>query len=268
MNIKTSHGIRTKCPHVLFYWELNISRTQARPHIQEVLPVMFVELLFPFEEKIHILTDHQTVCKPFISPVLNQAKSINLPSGSRVFAIRISPFFARELFESPLSELQQKANDMESFMRHEIYTRIRDIVCRDEPFEKRVRSVDQLFCSLIGTENQQLRCVKYCLEKLHRQDGCSVRQLAQDTGYSSRWIEKLFQEYLGNTPQQVTSIVRFNKLIELFKTNSYSRMIDYALEAGYYDHSHLIRDLKKYVKRPPVSFRNEISSFTKIMNHL
>lgn len=268
MEIQTSQGIETKCPHVLFYWELNPGHSKCSEFLQEVLPVLYVDLIFPLENKINILTDNQSVGQPFISPVLNQSKTIGFPSGCRVFGVRLSPLFAQNLFGSPLSDLQQNANDMASVIRGQLYSKMCDILYRDESFTTRVRLMDQLFCTQIGDVNQKVRCVNYCLEKLYGEEGCTVGQLAKETGYSSRWIEKLFQEYLGNSPRQVISIVRLNKLIELYKSGCHSRMIDYALDSGYYDHSHLVRELKKYAGKPPVAFRNEISSFTKIMNHL
>src|SRR5262249_32619268 len=81
-----------------------------------------------------------------------------------------------------------------------------------------------------------------------------VDQLTQEFGTSVRALQRLFRECVGAGPKWV--IQRHRLLEAATRATSHQRLdwADLALELGYSDQAHLIRDFKRLVGRSPVEY--------------
>jgi AraC-like DNA-binding protein len=131
-----------------------------------------------------------------------------------------------------------------------------------------VESIDNIFYNILSQSNIKLNLVENCLNLISAKQDVKVSDLEQSTGYTIRWIEKIFIEYLGSTPGHLISISRLNKFIELLNYNKNQRLTNLALESGYYDQSHLIREMRKYTDDTPGKFKTNLDNFTRTMNHI
>jgi AraC-like DNA-binding protein len=75
--------------------------------------------------------------------------------------------------------------------------------------------------------------------------------------YSERHMRRLFQNYIGITPQLFRSIIRLQKTLKILNRNPREDMADLAVKQGYYDQSHFIKEFKKFYNYTPSSFINE-----------
>lgn len=56
----------------------------------------------------------------------------------------------------------------------------------------------------------------YLRERIYDTDGCiSIRQLAEETGYSECYIRRVFQQVHGISPKNFERFVRFQKLLHV-----------------------------------------------------
>jgi AraC-like DNA-binding protein len=78
----------------------------------------------------------------------------------------------------------------------------------------------------------------------------NMKQLAAETGFSVRYIQQLFMNYVGISPQSFYSVHRFNKSLELVRSANTS-LTDIAYECGYYDQAHFIKEFKAYTGITP-----------------
>jgi AraC-like DNA-binding protein len=77
--------------------------------------------------------------------------------------------------------------------------------------------------------------------------GClNVRDLAGYHSLSEKQITRYFKRYVGLSTKEFLQIIRFQNAISLMKDVRSSRILRHSPEIGYYDQSHLLRDLKKY----------------------
>ena len=73
-----------------------------------------------------------------------------------------------------------------------------------------------------------------------------VKSLEEDTGYSGRYLRRTVNENLGVSIKQLCEITRFQWAYHLYLSSSGRlRLSDLALEAGYYDQSHMNNSCKK-----------------------
>ncbi|MEW5853648.1 MAG: helix-turn-helix domain-containing protein [Myxococcota bacterium] len=85
-----------------------------------------------------------------------------------------------------------------------------------------------------------------------RDEELSVAGVARTLSLSERQLERRFLDRVGLTPKKYASLRRFERAVELAQTApSLTRV---ALDAGYYDQSHFIRDFRRFAGTSPSRF--------------
>ncbi|MBV4418486.1 helix-turn-helix domain-containing protein [Clostridium tyrobutyricum] len=87
-----------------------------------------------------------------------------------------------------------------------------------------------------------------------------VKELAEVTGYSDRYITKVFSESFGLSPKVFCKLIRFQYLLENlnnFKREMfYKNFTDISIKSGYYDQSHMIKDFYEFTNTTPSKYMN------------
>jgi AraC-like DNA-binding protein len=82
-----------------------------------------------------------------------------------------------------------------------------------------------------------------------------VEPLMDKTGWSRRHVTERFRQQLGITPKAYARMVRFQHATALLMAPSDGRTLaDVAIDAGYYDQSHLTRDFAALAGIPPGAY--------------
>ena len=72
-----------------------------------------------------------------------------------------------------------------------------------------------------------------------------IRLLAEDTCLCQRHLERRFKLFTGFTPKEYSRIVKFRQAIDLLKnTTEANNLLSVAVNAGYYDVSHFLKEVK------------------------
>jgi AraC-like DNA-binding protein len=129
--------------------------------------------------------------------------------------------------------------------------RIRAIV--DAPSDdERVASVER-FLLARHTPAEPNAMVSAALRAIGAAAGAiRVRALATDLGVSQDALEKHFRRIVGASPKQFATIVRLRQAVELSRQSP--SLTALALDAGYYDQSHFIRDFRAITGDAPGHF--------------
>jgi AraC-like DNA-binding protein len=79
----------------------------------------------------------------------------------------------------------------------------------------------------------------------------SVSALVAGSGWSERQLRRRFQEVVGIAPKVFTRIIRFQRALRAIER---ADLLPAALECGYYDQAHFIRDFKAFAGETPASY--------------
>ena len=85
----------------------------------------------------------------------------------------------------------------------------------------------------------------------------SISALARDSGWSVRQLERRFLSETGLTPRLLARIVRFQRVFRALGGGAPEAEADWvcvALDCGYADQAHLIRDFREFTGRTPAAF--------------
>jgi AraC-like DNA-binding protein len=80
--------------------------------------------------------------------------------------------------------------------------------------------------------------------------------LAKETCLSPRQFERKFRERMGISPSLLARIARFDKAFKMKNAHPGWDWLTIAVQCGYYDYQHLVRDYKDFTGHTPASFFN------------
>ena len=81
-----------------------------------------------------------------------------------------------------------------------------------------------------------------------------VEQVAQEYKIGVRRLQRLFADYVGVSPKWVIQRYRLHEAAERIATTSEPNWAAFALDLGYADQAHFIRDFKKLVGVTPADY--------------
>ena len=100
--------------------------------------------------------------------------------------------------------------------------------------------------------------VSYVVKEIINSQGCiTIRELEEKTGYTGRYLRKVVKEYLGISIKQFCEVTKFQWMCNYYKLREGDVSLpDLALQAGYYDQSHMNLSCKKLTGELPKKIIN------------
>lgn len=89
---------------------------------------------------------------------------------------------------------------------------------------------------------------------VHDRTLTSVEQLVRRWDIDKRRLQRLFSEYVGVGPKWVINRYRLHEAVERLAQGGAVDWAQLALDLGYFDQAHFIRDFRKLVGRPPAAY--------------
>lgn len=174
-----------------------------------------------------------------------QRKSISLQADHEYFGVRFLPNQETKNMRYSLKETVDREVPLADMIS--IDESIVSEIIYKQGFHEKIALFKQMIKSNIFSEDSSPTIIKYSLNRIYARKGnISINQLAEETGYSARYIRKKFEDNIGISPKLFSQIVRFQySLFMLIKNNKYS-ISDIINENGYYDQAHLINEFKKF----------------------
>lgn len=178
------------------------------------------------------------------------------PSGRvEVFGIRFWPGGAYPFFGVPQHEFTDQIVDLDSiwgWLAAEFRGRIHDAETMDE----RVNQAEAILASRLHktkqTDNSALTAAALILEA---KGNLSIDSLADKCGIGFRRLDRIFNARVGFSPKTLCRIIRFQRALKLMASGaSELALLRIALDTGYYDQSHFIKDFREFAGKEPTSY--------------
>jgi len=81
----------------------------------------------------------------------------------------------------------------------------------------------------------------------------TVADLCIEVSVGERYLQQLFQKYIGLSPKFFTRLIRFSRIFNLIQEND-PDWAEVVYQAGYYDQSHFIRNFKAFTGEDPTAY--------------
>jgi AraC-like DNA-binding protein len=109
---------------------------------------------------------------------------------------------------------------------------------------------------------QSLRTA-WAWQKLRDTDGMlNIRLLASESGCSQKHLVAQFRDYVGVSPKVAARVIPFNRAVKLIERRGSVNGARLALDCGYYDQSHFIRDFRAFAGCTPTELSDSMAGPT------
>ena len=131
-----------------------------------------------------------------------------------------------------------------------------------------IRIVENFLSYLIRSRHTTLyryHCNRLPIDKvsqyiLQTPSSFSLDWLAGQACLSTKQFYNLFTQRMGVSPKLYACIARFDQAIKIKNTFPCKDWLSLALESGYYDYPHLVRDFKEFTRLTPTDFERKENS--------
>jgi len=175
-------------------------------------------------------------------------------------AIEFRPNGAFHIFGMPMSETANslwETGDVFGPWSREVEEAVNNL----EGVGEKVAYLERRLTLLLRKNRREPGIVDYCVRALRSADGrMAIRDLERKTGYSRRYLDRLFQQHVGLSPKVLAEIFRFQRFYRNWAAGMSFDLLKAELYDHYYDQSHFTRDFKRMTGHPPQKFIHEVSN--------
>jgi methylphosphotriester-DNA--protein-cysteine methyltransferase len=127
--------------------------------------------------------------------------------------------------------------------------------------QQKISLLQQFLIKQLSLHKEDL-IFEYCVKRIISSKGkVAVKELEKKTGYSSRWLNMKFNDHLGISPKNLSSIIRFKQYYQPFINRDEKSFFKNNFYELYYDQSHFIKDFKRFTGSPPTMFKKQTNNF-------
>jgi len=221
-----------------------------------------------FELVIHLTNDEVRVYDPtnpgscrrysgtVVSGVYSRFGVIDSQEHSSIIGVHFRPGGAFPFFGIRSDELADTHVDLETFWGRDAGN-LRDHLCSTNSPEQRLQILEQSLMSHLNCSIPRRREVLYALKVL--QTGtASIADVVKTLELSHRRFIEVFTSEVGITPKLFDRIQRFQCFVRLAAMSPAPDWGELAVECGYFDQSHLIRDCHSFSGFSPTEYKRRL----------
>ncbi|KAA2241508.1 AraC family transcriptional regulator [Chitinophaga agrisoli] len=238
--IPTPDPIQT---YIRKFWVLDHSNSPLYSHAKYALPNGCLTLAFITGQGVLLEDGNKTINIKtgiyLIGQITRRLKVIIKPYSKAIMA-QLNPWTPTLITKLPLSELTNHFATL-NFVNKKLHKAFSAIDTSDENLlvKKIYHELESLFYET--SDSSLIQNVINVFTASFPAKPVKMSDIAADTGYSKRYIEKKFNLHTGLSPKEMYSILRVRNIINALHRPNNKSLTQLALEFGYFDQSHFIK---------------------------
>jgi len=181
-------------------------------------------------------------------PLTHHRYDMDIDGPLRTFCVRLQPAAAGVLFGVDPVGL------VDSFVPIELPAGLFESLQAIDDFAAMAEPMDRWFKTLTGSRPESCEVAQAARLLRQRRGTGSIQDLAEMTGLSLRQFQRRFQQLTGLNPKHYARICRVAHAVHLKELVPNASWTAIALDCGYSDQSHFIRDFKALTDTLPRKF--------------
>jgi AraC-like DNA-binding protein len=262
-------------------WELAVRapRPSLRPYIRdycgyvEAAPGLVRRLEYPGPQIVVIIELGPPVrvydtgqlrtsaCYPggFVAGLDDQFTLVEHVGVQRGVQVNLTPIGGRLFFGVPMSELARcvvSLRDLLGRADRSIGERLESMPDWDSRFDAVEDLIELRIARTRDGRGAPTRPLAWAYNEIDRHGGAvDISALSRELGCSHRHLIAQFRNHVGLPPRLLARIVRFDRLMTHLRRGGDDSWADLAVRFGYYDQSHLVRDVRQFTGHTPTAVR-------------
>ncbi len=227
--------------------------------IERVVPTGHVFIIFELDGMKRNTFDNETLKpladfeKVWVSGVHKNYLSISAHDDSEMFVIQFKPHGAFPFVHQFIGELNDVVIPAEEVFGQEIlelHQIIKTASTSEEKFSKgETWLIERFDQTMVPTD-----ALVDLLSELDKQPVVKYQEVIDGYPHTQKHLIDQFKKYIGLTPKYYQRMRRFNGILQHIQNKQYLNWPDVALECGYTDQSHFIKEFRHFSGFNPTEF--------------
>ncbi len=237
-------------PYIETYWATVGFQEEAKSY--RVFPDGCVDIIFSFElsEQLGTESFSQNIIGTMTTYIENSYfDKIDM------LGIRFRPAGFTAFTRTPICEFTDRRVSLslvESVFDESFYSELPS----KETVEERIQYIESYFIRNLKNIFQPESQIVYAVDLIRQTKGqLTLAEVASKSCLSLRHFERKFKATIGVSPKTFSKITKFKHTISYLEKYSDASLLDVAVDCGYYDQAHLIKDFKSLSGNPPSHFK-------------
>lgn len=226
---------------VEYYWIVSWDLRGQEPYLQENLPHPCVHLVFQKD-------------KTAVFGVIKGKFSYLLENKGRVFGVKFRPGGFYPFVKTPISSFTDRAVSLRDMFGVADKALEEAILGRENESEM-IGLVENFLCGRLPEQDETVTAVNQIIDCIIADRSITkVDQLVNRLTLNKRTLQRLFSQYVGVSPKWVINRYRIHEATEQLAKGQAVDWPRLALDLGYTDQAHFIKDFKTYVGQTPAEY--------------
>jgi AraC-like DNA-binding protein len=180
---------------------------------------------------------------------------VDYPKATQMFGIRFKPAGISAFTRIPINEFTDRKVELaliDSLFDKSFY----ETIPEKKSMQEIIIHTDNYLINKLPLVHLPDKQIIRAVNMIHNAKGqLSLSGVASDVCLSQRHFERKFKSVIGISPKMFSKIFRFEHAAQHLQNAPHKDLLSIAVECGYYDHTHLIKDFKALTGEAPTNFR-------------
>jgi len=244
------------------FWALESDAGVAEQKTERIVPDGCVEVILNFAEPFaqHELDSVTVQPRNFIVGQMTRPILISPTGPVQLIGIRFHPGGTRPFFGLPMREVTNQVVELGSFARS-LEARLQSAASHLPDLQDKIAALQKVLLKILQDSKKDFALLRIATRIVESSGMIAVDDLAAEAGLSNRQLERRFLSEVGVGPKLLSRILRFQQVFRAVDANEHA-WPTIAVDCGYYDQAHLIRDFRQFAHETPAVLFAEQNTFT------
>ena len=104
-------------------------------------------------------------------------------------------------------------------------------------------------------ETHAQKRLRHLIQLVEADPNFSLQELADMLKVSTREVQRIFKQFVGVAPNTFLRVNKINQAKAKIANNEFSSLTQLAIDSGYFDQAHFIRDFKSFMQATPKQYQ-------------
>ena len=235
-------------PYVVCYWVSKTDSFNNQAIESRIIPDGCMDIVFNMTEIEK--GKGGLICGLMTSPEVMIVKEVREFIGIRFWPAGIIPFLGYSA-----ADFRDQLIPMEDILGKNALD-ISEKIGNVKRIEEQIMLIEEWLKNLLPHVQEINPFIKNVLLAIYRDKGIiSVKKLSEELNISQRHLSRKFNEWVGANAKTFSNIIRFQNTIHQLNQRNHIDYLEIALNNGYYDQAHFIKEFKYLYGKTPSQFK-------------
>lgn len=225
------------------FWVVHWDFTGLSPYSQDVIPNPCVNMVI--EEN-----------NSRIYGVSKQKFSKLLKGKGTVLGVKFKPGAFYPFIQTPVSRITNHSIDIQDVFGIKATT-IENLIFSQEETGM-VQRIEDFMQKRLSKKDPNIIIINQIIDRIIEDRAITkVDQICKYFHINKRRLQRIFNQYVGVNPKWVIKLYRLQNAAETIDNEQSDDMLQLAIDLGYFDQAHFIRDFKLFVGKTPAEYARQ-----------